>query len=118
GVTLLRRVAAMVRNNQLTLAQKLVGNAHAFAEQPSRILAQVENQTFEVAHLVERVGDFLFRGFVKPGDVQIADSGLDQEVQVDAVARDLVANYGELEGLVVALTQDRDMDGGSLGSLQ
>ena len=33
GITLLRRVATVMRNNQLTLMQEFVGYANAFAEQ-------------------------------------------------------------------------------------
>src|SRR5580704_334700 len=118
GVTLLGRVAAMMRNDQLAFPQELVCDADAFAEQASRILTQVENKTLQVAHLVERFGDFFFRGLVKAGDVQIADSGPDQEVQVDAIARDLIANHGKLKRLLGALAQDGDVDGGALGAFE
>ncbi len=98
--------------------QKLVSHAHAFVEQAARILPQIENQSLQVAHLIERIRDFMFRRLVESGDVHIADSRLDQEVQVDAVTRNLVAHHRELERLVRAFTQNRDVDSSALGTLE
>ena len=56
----------MMRNDQLTLLQELVGNAHAFVEQAARILPQVENQALQIAHLVERFGNFMSVVSLKP----------------------------------------------------
>ena len=105
-------------NNQLSLVQEFVGYAHTFIEQAAGILAQVEDQALQIAHLIERVGDFFFRGLVEAGDVHIADAGPDQEVQIDAVARNFVAHHGELQRLVRAFAQNGDVDGGAFGSLE
>src|SRR5579863_9234686 len=39
-------------------------------------------------------------------------------MQVDAVARDFIANHGELDRLVGTFADDGDMDGSSFGSLK
>ena len=64
----------MVGNDHLSLAQELVGYAHAFAQQAAGILAQVENQSLEVAHLIQRVRNFMLGGLVEAGDVHVADA--------------------------------------------
>ena len=51
-VALFRRGAAVVRDDQLSLLQEFVGYAYAFTEQASGILAQIEDQAFQIAHLI------------------------------------------------------------------
>ena len=63
-----------MRNDQLSLTQELVSNADAFVEQAAGILPQIEDQSLQVAHLIERVGNFVLRGFVEAGDVHVADA--------------------------------------------
>src|SRR5208337_1001684 len=108
----------MVGDDELSLLQKLVSYAHAFAEQTSRILPQVQNQALQISHLVQGLGDFMFGGFLESGNVHVADTGLDHEVQVHAVARNLVADHGELERMVGAFAQHGDADGGAFRSLE
>ncbi len=43
----------MVRDDELSLLQELVGHAYAFTEQSAGILAKIEDQTLEIAHLIE-----------------------------------------------------------------
>src|SRR3984893_10582627 len=117
-IALLWRGAALVGNDQLPLAQKLVRHTHTFIEQATGILSQIEDQSLEIPHLVERVGNFMFRGFVEAGHVHIADAGFDHEVEIDAVTRNLIADHGELQRLVRAFGQNRDMDRAPLRSLQ
>src|ERR1700722_20174623 len=105
-------------NDQLSLAQKLVGHAYAFVEQAAGILPQIEDQPFQIAHLVKRVGNFMFRGLIESGDVHVTDAGLYQEVQVNAIARNFIANHRELQRFVRAFAQNRDVDCGSFGSFQ
>src|ERR1700733_7147091 len=73
-VTLLCRSAAVMRNDELVFLQELVGHTHAFAQQAAGIAAQIKNQTLEIAKLIESLRDFLFRGLVEPGHVQVADA--------------------------------------------
>ena len=101
----------MVGNDELPLAQELVGDADALAEQAAGVLPEVENQAFEIAHFVERVCHFMLGGLIETGDVHVADAGADHEVQIHAVARNLVAHHGEFERLVGSLAQHRDVDG-------
>ena len=60
----------------------------------------------------------MLSGFLESGNVHVADAGLDHEVEVDAVARNLVADDGELEGMIGAFAQHGDADGGALRSLE
>src|ERR1700691_5648505 len=57
-------------------------------------------------------------GFLESGDVHVSDAGFDHEVQVDAVARNLIANDGEFQGTVGAFAQHGDADGGAFRSLE
>src|SRR5580698_4864027 len=107
-----------MRDDQLSLLQEFVGYAYAFAEQSSGILAQIKHQTFQISHLIERFGNFMLGGFLESGDVHVSDAGLDHEVQVDAIARNLVADDGEFNGMIRAFPQHGDADGGSLGPLE
>jgi len=55
-----------VRDDQLALLEEFVGNAYAFTQQASRILPQIEDQTFQIAHLIERFSDFMLGRFWNP----------------------------------------------------
>ena len=57
-------------------------------------------------------------GFVEAVDVHVADARLDQEVDVDAVPRNFVANQRELHRLFDGFARDADVNRGALGSLQ
>ena len=50
--------------------------------------------------------------------MHVADARLDQEVHVDAVARNLVAHQGELHRLLDAFARDADVNRCALGALQ
>src|SRR5580658_7319187 len=117
-VALLGRCAAMVRNDKLTPLQEFVSHADALTEQTAGIAAQVEDQALQIAELIERVGDFVFRGFVESADVHVSEAGLDEEMNVHAVARNLVADQREIHGLLDAFARNADVDGGAFGSLQ
>src|SRR5947207_1976967 len=98
-------------DDDLSLLQELVRYSNTFAQQPTGVATQIENQSFEIAELVERVGNFMFRGLVESVDVHIPHAGPDQEVDVDAVTRDLVADQGELHRLLHAFARDADVNG-------
>src|ERR1035438_6572915 len=106
----------MVRNNELSLAQELVGYAHALAQQAAGVFAEIENQTFEISHFVERVLYLGFSGLVEPADMHVADARLNQEMQIDAVVGNLVAHDWEFQRLIRALAQDRNVYGRALGA--
>src|SRR5260370_19302220 len=108
----------MVRDDQLALLEKFVGHAYDFSQQSSRILPQIEDKAFQIAHLIESFGDFMLGRFLESGNVHVTDAGLDHEVQVHAVARNLVADYGKFEGLVGAFAQHRDADSSAFRSLK
>ena len=85
-----------MRNDDLTLLQEFVGNANTFIQQSARIAAKIEDQAFQIAKALQRVFNFRFRGFIEGCYVHVADSRPHQEFEVDAVARNLVANHVEL----------------------
>src|SRR6202140_4015985 len=117
-VPFLRGRSAMVRHDQLTLLQEFVRDADAFAEQPTRILPQIEYQALEIAHLFQRFGHFMLGGFLESGDVHVSDTRLDHEVQVHAVTRNLVADDRKFQGMIGTLAQHGDADGSALWSLE
>src|ERR1700722_12020360 len=107
-----------MRDDQLSLLQELVSNADTFTEQAAGILADIEDQTFKVSHLIECFGYFVLGGLLESGNVHVSDARLDHEMQVDAVARDLVADDRKFQRTIGAFTEHGDADSGSLGSLE
>ena len=98
--------------------QELVGDADAFAQQPAGIASQVEDQSLQIAERIERFRNFVLGRFVEAVDVHVADARLDQEMHINAVARNLIANQRELHRLLDAFTRDADVNRGALGSLR
>src|SRR5215475_14987877 len=101
-------------NDELPLLEELVGYANAFAEQATGVTPQVQNQALQITERIERLGNLALGSFVEPVDVHVADARLDQEVYVDRVAGNLVANQRELHRLFHAFTRDADVDGSAL----
>ena len=124
AVTVLRNVAllgggaSVVRDDDLSLLQELIGNTNTFAEQAAGIATQVEDQTFQIAERIQSVRNFTLCRFVEAVDVHVADAWLDQEVHIYAVARNLVANQRELHRLLHAFPRDADVNGCAFGALQ
>ena len=108
----------MVGNDDLSLLQELVSHADAFTQQSAGILPQVEDQPVDVAQLIQRLPQLVLGGLLETGDVDVADAGANQEMHVHAVAGNLVAHDGEVEGLVGTFAQHGDLDGGALGAFQ
>src|SRR5689334_2998221 len=102
-----------MRNNQLTFTQKFVCNSYTFAQQTTGILTEVENQSFQVAHLFERLCYLVLGSLLETRDVHVANTGTNQEVQIHAVTWNLIANNIEVERLVGAFTQNRDSNRGA-----
>ena len=103
----------MVRDDDLPLLQEFVGHAYTFIQQSARIAAQIKDQAFQIAKALQRVFHFLFRGFVKRRHVHVADARPHQEFQVNAVARDLVADHVEFQWLLGGLAQNRNVNVGA-----
>ena len=108
----------MVRNNQRTLMKEFVRYTNAFAEQSTRILTQVKDQSLQISHLVERLGDFMFSGLIELRNVHITDAGANQEMQVDAVTGYFITDHSELKRLLRAFALNADMDRSPLGTFQ
>ncbi len=56
--------------------------------------------------------------FLEAGDVHVTDAWADHEVQIDAVAGNLVANDAELERVIGTFAQHGDADGCALGPFE
>src|SRR6202167_3978998 len=102
-ITHFRRSTAMMGNNELILLEELVGYAHAFAQQATGISPQIQYQTFQVAELIQSLGNFFFRSLVESSHVQVTDARTDQEVNVDAVTRNLIPHQRKLHQLLNTL---------------
>ena len=96
----------MVRNDERAFAQEFVGHADAFAEQSTGILAEIEDEPFRSPISSRACGDFVLGGLVESSDVHVADAGPDHEMEINAVAGNLVADDSEVEWLVETLAQD------------
>src|ERR1051326_3813308 len=107
-----------MRHDNLSLMQEFVGDANALVEESTRILAQIKNEPFQIAKLLERILNFLLCRFIESRDVHIPDAGPDQEMQIHAVAWNLIAYHCELKRFFRALSQHRDVDRGGLGACQ
>ena len=77
-ITLLGRCAAVVRDDDLSLLKEFVSYAHAFAEQPAGIAAEIENQALNVVftELAELFFEFFAGVFAKLSHVDVGDAGL------------------------------------------
>src|SRR5437660_1749295 len=107
-----------MRNNELSLAQELIGNSYTFIKQPAGILTKIENKTLQIAHLIQRIRNFMLRRLVETSDVHVANARPNQEVQVNAVAGNFVANHRELERFIRAFAQDGDVNRGPFRPFQ
>src|ERR1039457_1003497 len=107
-----------MRDDDLSLLQKLVGPSDAFAQQAPGILTEVENQAMNVAKLIQSFAYFMVRGLLEAGYVNVPYARADQKMDVNAVAGNLIAHHREIERLVRAFPQHGDLDRSALGPLQ
>ncbi len=93
-------------NDGLTLLQEVVCYCHAFVQEPAGVLAQIENQTLDVAFTKPGEGFFEFLGsvLVELVDIHIRDPRLNPHAIVNALARNLIADHVECQRLVQAFT--------------
>src|SRR5437867_12906843 len=108
----------MMRNNELSLAQELIGNSYTFIKQPAGILAKIENKTLQIAHLVQRIRNFMLCGLVETSDVHVSNARPNQEKQTNAVARSAVATHRERTRFIRAFARDWDVDPGHCRTLK
>src|SRR5215469_1010988 len=121
AVDLFGRVASVMRDDDLSLVQELVGYANAFAQQTTGVLTQIQHQALEFAFILEflqSLRDFVLGSLGESVDVHVSDAGTDLKCQIYAVARNFVAHYGKLDRLVGAFTNDRNVDRGALLAFQ
>src|ERR1051326_6558300 len=108
-------------NDELSFVQELVSDTYTFVEQSAGVLPKIENQAFQIALLgkgIEGVLNFVFGGFVETGNVHVADARSKQEVQIHAVAWNLITHNCEFERFVVAFPENRNVNSGALGAFQ
>src|SRR5207237_1532037 len=99
----------MMRNNELSLAQELIGNSYTFIKQPAGILTKIENKTLQIDHLVQRIRNFMLRRLVETSEVHVANARPNKEVQVKAVAGNFVAKHREIKRINIEFALDCDM---------
>ena len=89
-----RRSAAVVRNDELALAQKTVGHIDGFLHQPAGIIAQIQNQPVDGAfgEARQRLVHFMAGGLVEGFHAHVGDPGTQPESIIHAAARHVVAN--------------------------
>src|SRR5947209_19310469 len=110
-----------MRDDDLSFMQELVGYANTFAQQSAGVLSQIEDQALEftlLLELLESLRDLVLGSLGESVDVHVADAWTNLECEIDAVARNLVAHYGELDRLVGAFANDGDVDRGPFLALQ
>src|SRR5581483_8051722 len=107
-----------MRDDELALLQELVSYANSFAEQAARIAAQVEDQSLQISEGIQSLGDLMLGGLVEAIHVHVADAGFDQEMHINAIARNLIAHQRKLHRFLHAFTRDADVNRGSLGPLE
>ena len=73
----------------------MVADFNRLTEQAAGIAAQIEDQALQVREAVDRLVDFLGRGFLELGEVNVADAGADLVFEVDGGVRDLIADQVE-----------------------
>src|ERR1051326_3499578 len=105
-----------MRNNQLTFAQKHIGDVHAFRQKTARIVAQIEHQALERGRveLPQLVSQFSSGGLAETRDANVSNVRSDKKGVLDAGARNLVANDAELDRLFAAFARRGDADRGAL----
>src|SRR5260370_10627398 len=108
----------MMGDDHLAPLEKLVGRADAFIQQASGVAAKIQDHSFQVAKLLQRVFHFLLGGLIEGADMHVADAGPDHELQIHAVPRYLIAHHVELQRLVAAFAQDGDMNVSAPRSLE
>src|SRR4029077_16084722 len=90
-------------------------NADTLTQQHTRVLAKIEDQTFQVAHFIECRSNFMLSCLIEARDMHVADARSDHEMQVYAVASNLITHDSEFNRLLSAFTENRDVDRGSFG---
>ena len=110
-----------MRHNDLSLLQELVRHANAFTQQTAGILAQIKDQSLQLAlllQLIQRLCDFVLGRFLEARYVDVSNTRANHEVHINAVARNLVTHHVKVDRLVRAFAQNSDLDGRALGPFE
>src|SRR5690242_12372756 len=119
-VGLLRKSTSFMRYYYLPAIEPMSRRRYAFGQQAAGILAQVENQSFNVL-LAERLQifiHFMAGGFGERLNTHISDSGLQPERRVHAVTWNFIADQVKRNRLRSAFAPHRDLYLGSLRPLE
>ncbi len=118
GVVLIGVGAAALRNDGLALGEQVVANIDGLAQQAAGILAQIENQTLEVAEAIDGVFHLLAGGLLELREMDVADAGTNLEFQIDGGMGNFVANEVEDQRLGLAIANHRDLNVRALGAFE
>ena len=88
AVDLIREGATALRNDDLALLKELVGGVDGFVEKTAWVASEVEDETVDLAEVIERVAYFMACCFDEAGHVDIADAGADEEGEIDGRPRE------------------------------
>ena len=115
-----RRRPAVVRNDELALVEKPVGHVNSLLHQPAGVIAQIENQAVDSAFgkARQRLIHFMAGGFVERFHAHVRDARAQPEGVIDAAARDIVANQGEVHRLGMSGAPHSNGNRGPLRPLQ
>src|SRR5262249_60250117 len=104
-------------HDSLSFPQEAVGHRNALIQKAARVIAQIEDQAFEVILIetLEILIDLRTGGLVERLDAHVSDAGLKPNGILNALPRNLIANHVKSQGLVIAFAGDDDLDMSATG---
>src|ERR1700719_1184526 len=99
-----------MRHDQLTLAQETIGYIDSFLDQPTGIVAQIQNHAVNGAFRKarQRLIHFVASSFVESLDAHVRDPGPNPKRIIYRASRDVVADNGEMQWLRISQALHRD----------
>ena len=110
--------AAALGDNGLALGEQVIADIDRLAQEAAGILAQIENQSLQIAEAIDGVFHLLAGGLLELRQMDVADAGTDLEFQIDGGMGNLVANEVENQGLGLAVTNHGDLNVRALRSFE
>ena len=83
AVNLLRISTAALRNDDLATVEKLVADGDRLHEHATGVAAEIEDESLEVAELIDCVGKFTASRLLELRDMDVGDAGTNLVLQVD-----------------------------------
>ena len=112
--------AAVERNHELILFEEHVADADGLLQQAAAIAANVENHAVEFGfiEIFERGRQVCVGRFIESRDARVADSGMNQRIEIYAGAGNFIAGYADFDGLLPAFAAEGNFDLRALGAFQ